>query len=197
MLGFPPSPAASTVSYRSGAYEDDYLAQNDAGRVPFWTESLNLDASPRLTPVQSSQIQGYPFPILQQIADEPEDPSSSSVAGDDDILLCLFNRGEKFGAAFYEVEDATLYLVSDKIDPNYQNTSFELLRNLARQVNPAHLIVSAGQGKDMLTVVRQICGLPAAEGDTGQIEKSTQKVKIGNIQILWAQFYKNVTSVIV
>ena len=79
------------------------------------------------------------------------------------MLLCIFNRGEKLGAAFYEVENATLYLMDDKIDPNYSRSSYELLRHVVRQINPAHLVVSAGQGNDILLILRQLCGLATSE----------------------------------
>ena len=177
MFGYPPSLAASTVSYKSGTYENNYKNQSDSGRVPFWTESLNPVTSQRLSAIHNSEIQGYPFPNLQQIIDEDSRNNSMSVGVEDDILLCIFNRGEKFGAAFYEVEEATLYVVSDRTDPNYQYGSYEFLRNLVRQVNPAHLIISAGQAKDMIEVVRQLCGLPVTEASINEMNKTSEKVR--------------------
>ena len=173
MFGTPPSPAPSTVSFRSGTYEHHPQDQD----LPFWTDSLNQETSGRLVIDTNSEDQGLNINnVHQNVHVEDEDHTFSSHAGEDDVILCIFNRGEKLGAAFYDVEDATLHVINDRIDPNYRQKSFQFLESLVRQINPAHLIVSASQGKDVLTTVRQLCGLNPSEEDTSEKENVKPQV---------------------
>ena len=177
MFGSPLSPAATTVSYQSDAYQEDIEMQNE-GHVAFWTDSLNYAPSPTFGDDQNFGVQindNVPM-VHRQTSVIAEENDFSAETRDDDVLLCIFNRGEKLGAAFYEVENATLYLMSDKIEINSSSLSNELLRNVVRQINPAHLVVSAGQGNEILLILRQLCGLVDSEDVNSSPEAGKTKV---------------------
>lgn len=159
----PSSPSPSTVSYKSGTYENEEKFLKSFNLTPFWTDSfenITKEQQSKVNSTQNKKYSNYELPEIENIVNaEIENSHESASNEEDDVIMSIFNRGEKLGAAFYDVENATLHTISDKIDPNYGDKSYGLLKKLVRQINPAHLIVSANQSKDVLEVLHQLCGV--------------------------------------
>lgn len=100
--------------------------------------------------------------------------SETSTVPSENVILSMIWQNELLGAAYYNVSNSELFIMNDVID----NSIFEKVKALYKQVNPNCLITVSGLAENFVGILKNLTIRENLEATEGETEENCCSLKI-------------------